>query len=59
MSGGVLISSLFPVCLQPDDGQCVPEAHVVMHMTVDDFITLIHGYIQVGEAAAVLLLDTL
>ncbi|XP_049419713.1 crossover junction endonuclease EME1 [Epinephelus fuscoguttatus] len=33
-------------CAQPDDGQCVPEAHVVMHMTVDDFITLIHGYIQ-------------
>ncbi|XP_037609830.1 crossover junction endonuclease EME1 isoform X2 [Sebastes umbrosus] len=33
-------------CAQPDDGVCVPEAHVVMQMTVDDFITLIHGYIQ-------------
>ncbi|XP_041830449.1 crossover junction endonuclease EME1 isoform X2 [Melanotaenia boesemani] len=25
---------------------CVPEAHVVLQMTVDDFITLIHNYIQ-------------
>ncbi|XP_018543909.1 crossover junction endonuclease EME1 [Lates calcarifer] len=33
-------------CAQPDDGVCVPEAHVVMQMTVDDFITLIHSYIQ-------------
>lgn len=47
-----MISSLFPVFLQPDDGECVPEAHVVMQMTVDDFITLIHGFIQVGAAAA-------
>ncbi|KAK9530811.1 hypothetical protein VZT92_012292 [Zoarces viviparus] len=38
-------------CAQPDDdggGVCVPEAHVVMQMTVDDFVTLIHGYVQ-GE----------
>ncbi|XP_044034937.1 crossover junction endonuclease EME1 isoform X3 [Siniperca chuatsi] len=33
-------------CAQPDDGVCVPEAHVVMQMTVDDVITLIHSYIQ-------------
>ncbi|XP_047464357.1 crossover junction endonuclease EME1 [Mugil cephalus] len=33
-------------CAQPDEGGCVPEAHVVMQMTVDDFITLIHSYIQ-------------
>ncbi|XP_026171388.1 crossover junction endonuclease EME1 isoform X2 [Mastacembelus armatus] len=31
---------------QPYDGVCVPEAHVVMQMTVDDFITLTHSYIQ-------------
>lgn len=36
------------LCLsQSDDGLCVPEASVVMHMTVEDFITLIHNYIQV------------
>ncbi|XP_051272761.1 crossover junction endonuclease EME1 [Dicentrarchus labrax] len=33
-------------CAQPDDGACVPEDHVVMQMTVDDIITLIHSYIQ-------------
>ncbi|XP_022599022.1 crossover junction endonuclease EME1 isoform X1 [Seriola dumerili] len=33
-------------CAQSDDGVSVPEAHVVMQMTVDDFITLIHSYIQ-------------
>uniref|UniRef100_UPI0037E8AABB crossover junction endonuclease EME1 n=1 Tax=Semicossyphus pulcher TaxID=241346 RepID=UPI0037E8AABB len=33
-------------CAQTDDGVCEPEAHVVMQMTVDDFITLIHNYIQ-------------
>ncbi|XP_071318527.1 crossover junction endonuclease EME1 isoform X2 [Trachinotus anak] len=33
-------------CAQADDGVCVPEAHVVMQMTVDDVITLIHSYIQ-------------
>ncbi|XP_054455237.1 crossover junction endonuclease EME1 [Anoplopoma fimbria] len=35
-------------CAQPDDdgSACVPEPHVVMQMTVDDFITLIHGYAQ-------------
>uniref|UniRef100_A0A3Q3ST16 Essential meiotic structure-specific endonuclease 1 n=1 Tax=Mastacembelus armatus TaxID=205130 RepID=A0A3Q3ST16_9TELE len=32
--------------LYPYDGVCVPEAHVVMQMTVDDFITLTHSYIQ-------------
>ncbi|XP_037835527.1 crossover junction endonuclease EME1 isoform X2 [Kryptolebias marmoratus] len=31
---------------QMDDGVCVPEAHVVMQMTVDNFITLICNYIQ-------------
>lgn len=37
------------VCVsQPEDGVCVPEAHVVMQMTVDDVITLIHSQIQVG-----------
>lgn len=36
------------LCLsQSGDGSCVPEASVVMHMTVEDFITLIHNYIQV------------
>ncbi|XP_041819037.1 crossover junction endonuclease EME1 [Chelmon rostratus] len=33
-------------CAQPDDGVCVPEAHVVMQMTVDDIITLIHSHVQ-------------
>ncbi|XP_035000823.2 crossover junction endonuclease EME1 [Hippoglossus stenolepis] len=33
-------------CAQPDDGVCVPEAHVVMQMTVDDFSSLIHSYVQ-------------
>ncbi|KAM6963519.1 crossover junction endonuclease EME1 [Tautogolabrus adspersus] len=33
-------------CAQTEDGVCEPEAHVVMQMTVDDFITLIHNYIQ-------------
>ncbi|KAG7239782.1 hypothetical protein INR49_028369 [Caranx melampygus] len=32
--------------LHTGDAVCVPEAHVVMQMTVDDFITLIHSYIQ-------------
>lgn len=42
------------MCLQPGGGggggaaACVPEAHVVMQITVDDFITLVHGYVQVG-----------
>ncbi|KAM9715897.1 crossover junction endonuclease EME1 isoform 1-T3 [Menidia menidia] len=31
---------------QLDEGECVPEAQVVMQMTVEDFITLIHNYIQ-------------
>lgn len=36
------------LCLsQSGDGSCVPEASVVMHMTVEDFVTLIHNYIQV------------
>ncbi|XP_030610241.1 crossover junction endonuclease EME1 isoform X2 [Archocentrus centrarchus] len=34
-------------CVQPDEGASVPEAYVVMQMTVEDFITLIHSYIQV------------
>ncbi|XP_035469295.2 crossover junction endonuclease EME1 [Scophthalmus maximus] len=33
-------------CAQPDDGVCEPEACVVMQMTVDDFSSLIHSYIQ-------------
>nr|XP_040033116.1 crossover junction endonuclease EME1 isoform X2 [Gasterosteus aculeatus aculeatus] len=38
-------------CAQPGGGgggaaACVPEAHVVMQITVDDFITLVHGYVQ-------------
>ncbi|KAM9336320.1 crossover junction endonuclease EME1 [Symphorus nematophorus] len=33
-------------CAQPDDAASVPEAHVVMQMTVEDIITLIHSYIQ-------------
>nr|XP_046233618.1 crossover junction endonuclease EME1 [Scatophagus argus]XP_046233619.1 crossover junction endonuclease EME1 [Scatophagus argus]XP_046233620.1 crossover junction endonuclease EME1 [Scatophagus argus] len=33
-------------CAQQGDGVCVPEVHVVMQMTVDDIITLIHSYIQ-------------
>ncbi|MEQ2314520.1 hypothetical protein AMECASPLE_012936 [Ameca splendens] len=31
---------------QLNDAACVPEHHVVMQMTVEDFITLIHNYIQ-------------
>ncbi|MED6238551.1 hypothetical protein ATANTOWER_024438 [Ataeniobius toweri] len=31
---------------QLNDAACVPEHHVVMQMTVEDFITLIHSYIQ-------------
>ncbi|XP_068162042.1 crossover junction endonuclease EME1 [Antennarius striatus] len=37
-----------PPSAQPD-GVCVPEAHVVMQMTVDDFITLTHNFIQEGR----------
>ncbi|XP_041672522.1 crossover junction endonuclease EME1 [Cheilinus undulatus] len=33
-------------CAQMEDGACEPEAQVVMQLTVDDFITLIHNYIQ-------------
>ncbi|CAJ1080537.1 crossover junction endonuclease EME1 [Xyrichtys novacula] len=33
-------------CAQTEDAVCVPEPHVVMQMTVDDFITLINNYIQ-------------
>ncbi|XP_029311361.1 crossover junction endonuclease EME1 [Cottoperca gobio] len=33
-------------CAQPEDAVCVAEAHVVMQMTVEDFITLILAYIQ-------------
>ncbi|KAK5876333.1 hypothetical protein CesoFtcFv8_025699 [Champsocephalus esox] len=33
-------------CAQPEDAECVREALVVMQMTVDDFITLTHSYIQ-------------
>uniref|UniRef100_A0A3Q3VRC7 ERCC4 domain-containing protein n=1 Tax=Mola mola TaxID=94237 RepID=A0A3Q3VRC7_MOLML len=33
----------------PDDGVFAPEAHVVMQMTVDDIVTLIYSYVQVGE----------
>ncbi|KAM8837624.1 crossover junction endonuclease EME1 isoform 1-T3 [Spinachia spinachia] len=38
-------------CAQPDGGgaACLPEAHVVMQITVDDFITLVHGYVQEGR----------
>ncbi|XP_038133874.1 crossover junction endonuclease EME1 isoform X1 [Cyprinodon tularosa] len=32
---------------QLGDAGCVPEPHVVMQMTVEDLITLIHNYIQV------------
>ncbi|KAM9817167.1 crossover junction endonuclease EME1 [Neosynchiropus ocellatus] len=28
------------------DSVCLPEAHVVMHITVEDFISLIHSYVQ-------------
>ncbi|XP_076008231.1 structure-specific endonuclease subunit EME1 isoform X2 [Genypterus blacodes] len=31
---------------QPDVGVCVQEALVVIQMTVEDFITLIHSYVQ-------------
>ncbi|TNN42080.1 Crossover junction endonuclease EME1 [Liparis tanakae] len=30
-------------------GGGVPEAHVVMQVTVDDFVTLVHGYVQVQK----------
>lgn len=32
---------------QGDEGASVPEANVVIQMTVEDFITLIHNYVQV------------
>uniref|UniRef100_A0A673AIX2 Essential meiotic structure-specific endonuclease 1 n=1 Tax=Sphaeramia orbicularis TaxID=375764 RepID=A0A673AIX2_9TELE len=32
----------------PEGGACVPETHVVIQMTVEDFITLSHSYIQVA-----------
>uniref|UniRef100_A0A3Q2QF96 Essential meiotic structure-specific endonuclease 1 n=1 Tax=Fundulus heteroclitus TaxID=8078 RepID=A0A3Q2QF96_FUNHE len=31
---------------QPNEAACAPEPHVVMQMTVEDFITLVHNYIQ-------------
>lgn len=33
-------------CAQADEGASVPEAYVVIQMTVEDFITLIHNYVQ-------------
>ncbi|CAN9508862.1 unnamed protein product [Ophioblennius macclurei] len=33
-------------CAQTGEAECVPEAQVVMQMTVEDFITLIHGNVQ-------------
>ncbi|XP_010791160.1 crossover junction endonuclease EME1, partial [Notothenia coriiceps] len=33
-------------CAQPEDAECVREALIVMQMTVEDFITLTHSYIQ-------------
>ncbi|XP_029383928.1 crossover junction endonuclease EME1 [Echeneis naucrates] len=33
-------------CAQGGDGPCAPEPQVVMQMTVDDFTTLIHSYVQ-------------
>uniref|UniRef100_A0A672GEG9 Essential meiotic structure-specific endonuclease 1 n=1 Tax=Salarias fasciatus TaxID=181472 RepID=A0A672GEG9_SALFA len=33
-------------CAQTGEAACVPEAQVVMQMTVEDFITLIHGHVQ-------------
>ncbi|XP_035998236.1 crossover junction endonuclease EME1 isoform X2 [Fundulus heteroclitus] len=31
---------------QPNEAACAPEPHVVMQMTVEDFITLVHNYVQ-------------
>uniref|UniRef100_H3CGW5 Essential meiotic structure-specific endonuclease 1 n=1 Tax=Tetraodon nigroviridis TaxID=99883 RepID=H3CGW5_TETNG len=33
-------------CAQSDDVTCTSEPHVVMQMTVDDMVSLIHNYIQ-------------
>uniref|UniRef100_A0A3B5BJ47 Essential meiotic structure-specific endonuclease 1 n=1 Tax=Stegastes partitus TaxID=144197 RepID=A0A3B5BJ47_9TELE len=33
-------------CAQPGEAECVPEAHVVIQMTADDFVSLIHSYVQ-------------
>lgn len=48
----ILISPSVLCASQPDDGVCEPEACVVMQMTVDDFSSLIHSYIQVGAATS-------
>lgn len=34
---------------QQNDAARAPEPHVVMQMTVEDFVTLIHNYIQVSR----------
>lgn len=49
----LILTKLCPVCpfaSQSDDVTCTSEPHVVMQMTVDDLVSLIHNYIQVGEA---------
>jgi len=47
----VFTSESFPsACVQPGGGGGgVPEAHVVMQVTVDDFVTLVQGYVQVQK----------
>lgn len=48
----VIKSKSVSLCLlKSGDAACVPEANVVMHMTVEDFVTLTRNYIQVGTFA--------
>lgn len=45
------VLSHLSICVtQSDDVTCTSEPHVVMQMTVDDMVSLIHNYIQVGKA---------
>ena len=38
--------------MQIGEESSVPEAHVVIQMTADDFIALVHNYTQVCETSA-------
>lgn len=43
------VLSRLSICVtQSDDATCTSEPHVVMQMTVDDMVSLIYNYIQVG-----------
>lgn len=50
VDGSLTTSCLSSRVPQSDDAACTPEPHVVMQMTVDDMVSLIHNHIQVGTA---------